>query len=103
MIVECVTLRTIDVPQFLRFVDRDGRCWRVYEFSVLAGRIVYGVPGRRGSQYRGFVPEEGKPRRRYMIFKPEERRTDPKTLQLQLELSDLDWRDDPTHPLNQTT
>jgi hypothetical protein len=38
------------VPRFIHFTDKDGRRWRVYEFSVLAGRIVYGALGRRGSQ-----------------------------------------------------
>jgi hypothetical protein len=88
------------MPPFLRFTDREGRRWRAYEFSIIAGRVLYTAPGARASQYRGFKCDESGPvRRRYMLFKPEERRVDIETLQLQLALSDVDPRDDPTHPV----
>jgi hypothetical protein len=32
------------MPRFLRFTDRDGRAWRVYEFSITAGRVTYFSP-----------------------------------------------------------
>jgi hypothetical protein len=88
------------MPRFLRFTDRDGRAWRVYEFSITAGRVTYFSPGKKGgAQYKGFVPEprdDGRPRRRFMMLthlRPEDRRTDPETLQLQLDLSEADRRD----------
>lgn len=92
------------MPSFLRFVDREGARWRVYEFSITAGRINYFAPRRGGAQYKGFVPEprdDGRPRRRFMMFTKKDRSVDCSTLQLQLELSSIDARDDPTHPYNQ--
>lgn len=87
------------MPKFIRFTDRDGRAWRVYEFSVIAGQTLYAMPGNRASQYRGFVCElPGVSRRRCLVFKPEDRVTDVATLQRQLDLSTLDYRDDPRHP-----
>lgn len=91
------------MPRFLRFADRDGHRWRIYEFSIFAGLVSYAEPGSRSGQYRGFAPDpvdDGRPRRRHMLFKPEERLTDAETLQLQLDLSAVDWRDDPDHPAN---
>lgn len=87
------------MPRFLRFTDRDGRRWRVYEFSITAGRITYFQPGKGGAQYKGFVPEpcdDGRPRRKFMMLshlRPDDRRIDADALQLQLDLSDVDRRD----------
>ena len=91
------------MPKFVRFTDRNGARWRVYGFSILAGRVLYANPSDRSIQYHGFAPDprdDGRPRRRFMVFKPAERETDESTLQLQLDLSSLDYRDDPSHPLN---
>lgn len=81
------------VPPFILFVDRQGRKWRVYEFTPVPGKTIYVHPGTTGA-YRGFVSSDGEKRRYYISSRrPKDREFDRKTLQFQLELSEVDVND----------
>jgi len=45
-----------------RFVDSTGRVWRLYDYSILAGRVIH-FPVGQSAAYRRFVPEDGGARR----------------------------------------
>ena len=88
------------MPKFLRFTDREGRVWRVYQFSRFPWMpaTAYEAPGGRSGQVRGFVPEEGGVRRLYALTPLLPRTADDleigrATLQRQLDESRVDERD----------
>lgn len=77
-------------------VDAAGRGWLVYEFSVIAGKVIHFAVGSGSGQYRGFDPVDGGARRRLMMLGAVTRR--PVTAELlleQLAAAQLDYRDDP--------
>lgn len=87
------------MPTFLHFTDATGRPWKVYSYSVTAGRILY-ARADGNAQYRGFVPLDGGARRIYLLdtLSREDYRTDDATLARQFAASQIFHRDDPDHP-----
>lgn len=91
------------MPKFLRFIDREGRAWKVYQFSRFPwmAATAYTQPGKHGGAHRGFVPEGGGVRRLYLmlpVLNADEYDTGSSTLQRQLDDSRIDSRDQPDVP-----
>lgn len=84
----------------MRFVDDRGREWKVYDYSIHAGKSIRHRVGD-GGQYRGFAPVDGGARRTHLMIRElgNECRW-PVTRELlleQFERSTLYNRDDPDH------
>lgn len=84
------------MPPFAALTDDVGREWKVYDFSIYAGRVHYFAVGSGSGQYRGFVPVDGGARRRHLMFGDEAKQSPRREFLLaQLAQSTLDRRDDP--------
>jgi hypothetical protein len=75
------------------FTDRTGRAWRLFDYSLIAGKTIHHPLGDTGS-YRLFVPEDGGQRRTYHFQLDDDHAPRQDLLELQLMLSRLYWKDE---------
>ncbi len=78
------------------FTDSSGRAWRIYDYSVIAGRIVRHELGKNGA-YRMFVPDDGGARRTYLFGPKDDHASTLELLERELTAAALYWKDDPDH------
>lgn len=79
----------------MTFTDATGRAWKVYDFSIIAGRTIRYSVGSSSAAYRGFAPVDGGARRLYMFWMKDPHDSTPEVFAAQLAASDLYWSDDP--------
>lgn len=79
----------------MKFTDERGREWAVYDYSVIAGKVLYFPVGSSGAGYRGFAPVDVGARRIYLFKLKDDRAPMHDLLKQQLAASSLYYKDDP--------
>ena len=76
------------------FTDSTGREWRIYDYSILAGKTIRHPVGGSAA-YRGFEPVDGGARRTYLFHLNDDHTPTQELLERELAAAHLYWKDDP--------